>query len=140
MTDGPDNGQWLTYDEIATARGTEKIGAIRWAQERAETAHRKDEELIASLEADMRAKDSELRPAAHPDRAGTAAGVRAGAGRPEGATGRARERAAGEGAPAPRLGSVAGAVRGGSKDGISTVRRSAEPLSSLTHRLSVISL
>jgi chromosome segregation ATPase len=32
MDDGPGNGHWLTYDEIAKARGTEKVGAIRWVQ------------------------------------------------------------------------------------------------------------
>src|SRR5215469_12464778 len=30
--DSSDDGQWLTYDEIAAARGTEKVGAIRWVQ------------------------------------------------------------------------------------------------------------
>jgi hypothetical protein len=30
--DSSDNGQWLTYDEIAEARGTEKVGAIRLVQ------------------------------------------------------------------------------------------------------------
>jgi hypothetical protein len=30
--DSSDTGRWLTYDEIAEARGTEKIGAIRWVQ------------------------------------------------------------------------------------------------------------
>jgi chromosome segregation ATPase len=30
--DSSDNSQWLTYDEIAEARGTEKVGAIRWVQ------------------------------------------------------------------------------------------------------------
>jgi chromosome segregation ATPase len=32
MDSSDDNGRWLTYDEIAEARGTEKIGAIRWVQ------------------------------------------------------------------------------------------------------------
>lgn len=32
FVDSSDGGQWWTYDEIAKARGTEKIGAIRWVQ------------------------------------------------------------------------------------------------------------
>jgi hypothetical protein len=34
MPDGAAEGRWLTYDEIATVRGTQRVGAIRWVQRR----------------------------------------------------------------------------------------------------------
>jgi hypothetical protein len=32
MPDGAADGRWLTYDEIAAVRGTQRVGAIRWVQ------------------------------------------------------------------------------------------------------------
>jgi hypothetical protein len=32
MADSAVDGRWLTYDEIAAVRGTQKVGAIRWVQ------------------------------------------------------------------------------------------------------------
>ena len=32
MADGGADGRWLTYDEIAAVRGTQRVGAIRWVQ------------------------------------------------------------------------------------------------------------
>lgn len=32
MPDGAGDGRWLTYDEIAAVRGTQRVGAIRWVQ------------------------------------------------------------------------------------------------------------